>query len=293
MTDKAECARIGQPSQPSTKLFCIVYSALGIFIMLDRISSLLSSIYTSTQAKLNALAEERDEMQATTATTTTPPQGRGAAEAVEEPVAAWLFHGRQVVLYGSLMLLWLLLSAAVFCSLSPGLSYIDAVYFSWISASTIGYGDDELTTEAARGYGCFFILMSTAIITLIGSGVTAENAARAWMQRRWQIHRQSSGEASLLDEDLLFRLQTNAKVDCSADPAGGKVHDELTFLVTMLDHLELVRRADCKLILGYFRHLDADRSGTLSMEELWVEHRRVVARQSEQAPGTKQPTVSP
>ena len=42
------------------------------------------------------------------------------------------------------------------------------------------------------------------------------------------------------------------------------------------------QRTLCALLLQYFAHLDADGSGTLSMDELWAEHRRVVAQQQKQ-----------
>lgn len=277
----------GEPNFPWTKAFTVFYSLIGIVVVLGRLSSLLSSVQKSTHAKLNALADEDEERlkQETKAaeikygTVSAEGFARHGLEVVEEPKPAWKFYIRQSMLYGCGVLSWLLFSAWMFSSTSPGLSYLDGFYFSWITATTIGYGDSELSTQGSRIFCCVFILVSTAILTLVSGAITAENAARAWAQRRWRINMQSRGDASLLDSELLDRLHACARVNRET---GERSHDELSFLIAMLDHLGLVPRLDSKLVLEYFAHLDADRSGSLSMSELWAEHRRVALQAADE-----------
>ena len=272
----------GEPNYPSTRLFTIFYSAVGIVAVLGRIGSLLSIIQESTNASLNAKAdedEERFQSQVAQADDTKKKYGTQqafATEAVEEPIPAWQHYCRQGAVYGTALLAWLLASSAIFCALSPGLTYVDSIYFSWITAATIGFSEKEITTRAARVYCAFFILMSTAILTFISGGVTAENAARVWSQHRYRIQQQSRGDSSLLGAELLHRLQACAKVD---PQTGARSHDELSFLIGMLDHMALVPRLDSKLLLQYFAHLDEDHSGSISMDELWAEHHRVNMQQ--------------
>lgn len=278
----------GEPNLLGTRVFTIFYSLIGIVVVLGRLSSLLSSIQKSTHAKLNALADEDEERLKQEAEAAELKYGalsaegfaRHGLEVVEEPMPAWKFYFRQSTVYGCGVLSWLLFSAWMFSSTSPGLSFLDGFYFSWITATTIGYGDSELSTRSSRIFCCVFILVSTAILTLVSGAITAENAARAWAQRRWRINMQSRGDASLLDSELLDRLHACARVDRET---GLRTHDELSFLIAMLDHLGLVPRLDSKLVLQYFAHLDTDRSGSLSMSELWHEHRRV-AHQAEGKP---------
>ena len=90
-------------------------------------------------------------------------------EVVEPPMETWKFWGYNIALYSSVIVVWIALNSAMFCALSPGLSFLDAIYFSWITATTIGYGDSELHSTAARGWCCAFILLSMALLTL-GSG---------------------------------------------------------------------------------------------------------------------------
>lgn len=114
-------------------------------------------------------------------------------------------------------------------------------------ATTIGYGDNELSNNGARAWCCAFILLSMMLITMCSGLFTSEITKRRWGQRRYMIYSQSSVKATLLDAAFLKKLQESAH---------GGVHDKLSFLVVMLAHLDLVQRIDVALIMQYFDHLD-------------------------------------
>ena len=67
-------------------------------------------------------------------------------------------------------------------------------------------------------------------------------------------------------------------------PAGAGEHDRLSFLVTMLVHLDLASRADILRILDYFETMDIDGNGSVSMDELRAEGKRIEAQTSDMEP---------
>ena len=184
----------GEASTTPTRLFCIFYSAVGIFGIVDRISSLLEGISISTTAKLSALAEleareqkrlqKQISMKSMYGTQALPGSRR---EVVEEPMAAWKFYTLNIVLWVGTVILWVLVNGAIFCGLSPGLTFFDGVYFSWITATTIGYSDSELKTTASRAWCCVFIIISTALITVVSAVYTSEKTKWQWAMRRCHL----------------------------------------------------------------------------------------------------------
>ena len=102
-----------------------------------RLSSLLSSIQKSTHAKLNALADEDEERLKQEAEAAELKYGALSAEDLLgmawRSSRLWKSYFRQSTVYGCGALSWLLFSAWMFSSTSPGLSF-RWVYFSWITA---------------------------------------------------------------------------------------------------------------------------------------------------------------
>lgn len=75
--------------------------------------------------------------------------GNGQADFVAPP-PAWIYWIQEMSIIGTLMLLTQLGSAAVFTIVQPDLSFSAAIYHCIISATTVGYGDVDLTTQASR-----------------------------------------------------------------------------------------------------------------------------------------------
>ena len=197
-------------------------------------------------------------------------QAAPAMDAIEEPESATYFYSRAISLWGGVYIAFLLVSAGIFCALSPDLGYFDAIYFSWITATTLGYGDGLLSTIYAREFCCFFILMSTILITAASAAFASEQIHRDWVKRRYMIASQSRGNASMMDAALLMRLRQTAR---------DGTHDRVSFLIAMLSYLDLAPRVDSQLLLQYFDHLDTGGDGVLQIDELLEEHRRVVGQQ--------------
>lgn len=88
-----------------------------------------------------------------------------------------------------------------------------------------------------------------------------------------------------LDIDFLDELQKTAldgtiHFTQNKSPAAGAIaeHDRLSFLVTMLVHLDLASRADILRILDYFDQMDINKDRTVSMTEIRAESARIAAR---------------
>ena len=155
------------------------------------------------------------------------------------------------------------------------LSYVDSVFFAFITATTLGYGDAELTTHGSRWWCCAFILLSNTFFTALIAQFATMKTRRDFELRRWEVASQTR-HASLLTDELLFKLSRSA--------SDGR-HDKLSFLIEMLVHTDLVQRVELSLLLDYFELLDQDKSGSIEIKELEVERERVRKQEALQSAG--------
>ena len=112
-------------------------------------------------------------------------------------------------------------SAGVFTFLEPNLDYATAWYLCVITATTVGYGDVQITTEGARGFACIYITVSVswlaAVVSLIG-----------------RLLEQRSADEKLYT--LVTVSPTEAQVN-SLDADGNGHVTEFEFVVGMIDAL--------------------------------------------------------
>ena len=93
-----------------------------------------------------------------------------------------------------------LVSAAIFVAVEPGLGIFDAFYHCIVTATTVGYGDVSLTTQEARLWACFHILVSVVMLGELMKTMAELRSKRiAMMMRISQLKRR-------LDESLLANL---------------------------------------------------------------------------------------
>ena len=57
-----------------------------------------------------------------------------------------------------------LISGAVFCAVNPFWTFGDAIYWCWVTATTVGYGDVSNASQAGRLWACFHMLLSVAML---------------------------------------------------------------------------------------------------------------------------------
>ena len=67
-------------------------------------------------------------------------------EQVPEPSPAWQFYTFNITIFAGGFIVWLLFNTWIFCTLEPGLSFTDSIYFSWITVNHLALA--PLTTRA-------------------------------------------------------------------------------------------------------------------------------------------------
>jgi hypothetical protein len=77
---------------------------------------------------------------------------------------------------GAIWLLLLLLIGTTFYHLEEGWSWLDALYFSVVTLSTVGYGDLGPTTPLSKIFTMVFILLGISIFVSFASMLAQERA---------------------------------------------------------------------------------------------------------------------
>ena len=80
-------------------------------------------------------------------------------------------------------------SGALFYHWVEGLSWLDAIYFCFISLTTIGYGDIAPQTDLGKVFTIFYVLMGSGIIASLIS-IAAQRRARRAHERQQQRERE-------------------------------------------------------------------------------------------------------
>ena len=71
------------------------------------------------------------------------------------------FKSELLLIFSLLMIVWI--GGAIFYHFVEGLSYVDAIYFTAITLTTVGYGDFTPQTDAGKIF--------TAIYAFVGIGI--------------------------------------------------------------------------------------------------------------------------
>uniref|UniRef100_A0A8B9S6Y9 Potassium two pore domain channel subfamily K member 6 n=1 Tax=Apteryx owenii TaxID=8824 RepID=A0A8B9S6Y9_APTOW len=150
------------PLSDGGKVFCIVYAALGVpFTMLVLTAAAQRLMGPVTERPLRYLQARGGFSR------------RGAARA------------HLALLLAVVLALFLLLPAAAFCALEASWSYLDALYFCFISLATIGLGDfvpGEQPGQRLRG------LYKVAVAAYLLLGLTAVLLLAQTLQRVAELH---------------------------------------------------------------------------------------------------------
>ncbi len=133
-----------------------------------------------------------------------------------------------------------------------GWLWTDSIYYSFITAGTLGYGDFSPVTRNGRLWGIVFIPLSVA-----AAGEVLGNVASALMERRQeQVYEQ------LMEREL--NLQRLLEMDTDQD---GKVTRE-EYVHFMLKEMDLVTDKQFEELYTQFERLDADGGGYLDKNDL-------------------------
>jgi voltage-gated potassium channel Kch len=133
----------------------------------------------------------------------------------------------------------------------PAVSYWDALYHCWVTATTVGYGDVFMRSQAARAWSSLHIAIAVATL-----GAFLGKAQDLLSEREHQLKRVEMLKRQL-DRDLILSLD-----------ADGNGVDKFEFVVGMLIKLELISIGDVEPFVAQFEALDADGSGKLNSDDL-------------------------
>lgn len=151
-----------------------------------------------------------------------------------------------------LLLLLIITCGTVFLAEVEKLSFVDAFYCVCSTITTLGYGDVSFSTEAGRAFAVLWILFGTISLAQFFLYVAELNTERRQKKlAKW----------------VLERKMTNVDLEV-ADLDDDGVVDVSDFIIYKLKEMGKISQEDISLVMGEFKELDIDQSGTLSATDL-------------------------
>ena len=145
-------------------------------------------------------------------------------------------------------------------------SFIDSVYYAFITAVTLGYGDLSPTTRNGRLFGILFVPLAVASI-----GELLGTIASTQLERRQELYYKSF----LNEQQQYFNLQRLLDMDTDRN---GKVSKQ-EYIQFMLKEMDLVSDEQLDALNLQFQRLDKDRSGYLDQKDLQMRLNRIQKHQ--------------
>ena len=166
------------PTTREGRVVTIFYSFFGIVVLFVNVSALLGAVTVEAEKRIEQAFEERrvearkreQNREEAARKDLTPEKSEGDDHDYEyaqtsRSLSFWTFYGTSLALHFSILLALVLVAAGIFqltelqhekkwptsppSSDSCDCQYLDAVFFTWITITAIGYGDDFITTEAS------------------------------------------------------------------------------------------------------------------------------------------------
>ena len=148
--------------------------------------------------------------------------------------------------------------SVVILSVDPDLGYTDVLWYCFITATTVGYGDVNVHSQLGRLFATFHVLMSVVWLAAIIGHLSA------LIERRNRQLRHAEMLRRRLDPSLLSEM----------DHDGENGVDKVEFVVETLIHLgaelggEPLNWGHVEPILGQFAAFDVDDDGVLTYKDL-------------------------
>ena len=144
----------------------------------------------------------------------------------------------------------ILVGAAIFIALEPGLSYLDGVYWAVVTSTTVGYGDVLPTNDGAK---IFASLYAFFVVGIMGWAVS-------------QIASNSISDSAKNQAELRSFTLTPKWL---AEQGGDKGYvDKFDFLRAMIVARGLMQASEVDKIAARFKQLDVTGDGTLDVDDL-------------------------
>jgi potassium channel subfamily K len=262
------------PSTWASKLFTMVFGLLGISMLGTAIGTIGSNLVQAETKVLEAaenasrkrVLEFFDTVVATSSIQLMSEREEGSPISEDGKVAPVGWKQAVLKLVNKFIPAFsLLVAGGIWMGRLEGWSWFDSLYYSIITAGTLGYGDFSPKTSSGRAWGIIFIPLAVA-----AAGDVLGSVASTLLERRQNRLYQSIAERELNVEQLL-------KMDTSKN---GKVSRE-EYVQFMLREMQLVDDEQFAELHAQFARLDVDGSGSLDQEDL-----RLLAERKKQNAGS-------
>jgi potassium channel subfamily K len=251
------------PNTCASKLFTMVFGLLGISMLGAAIGTIGSNLIEAETKVLKAAEHAGRKRLLELLDTVVASSPRQLMSKLEQEGAPASQDGKKVAPVGwKHMVLKLinklipavsvLVVGGLWMGRLEGWSWFDSLYYSIITAGTIGYGDFSPKTSSGRAWGILFIPLAVA-----AAGDVLGSVASTLFQRRQNRWYQSIAERELNIEDLL-------EMDTSKN---GKVSRE-EYVQFMLREMQLVDDDQFAELHAQFERLDVVGNGYLDQEDL-------------------------
>ena len=173
-----------EPTSEGSRMFTVFYIFFGILVVFIRMTDLFQQVTSTTHHKMELVFEEQRERRLLHRQNKA--KGAGTADEPKPESGSapgfWRFYGVNIGVYLGLVVAFVLLSAAIFCwteqsadrpADADALSYVDAIYFTWITITTLGYSDSFITTKASMVWCIFFIFTGAGFFAAVASHVAS------------------------------------------------------------------------------------------------------------------------
>jgi len=255
------------PQRDGSKLFTMFYIFFGITLVFSQVAQRLSGCLAALEDSFLSFLDKFD--------TTIGVSGRSAGISGKmldlngdgnfdfvEPPPSIIFWSQRLGPWMVVTLSFQLLSALAFKAVQPGLNFFDAFWHTYITATTVGYGDVALMTQGSRLLAIFHMILSVTFFAALISRVQELMSLRADELKR----------SNLLQSQLSVDIMSQWDKQGSDQPGVDKVE----FLVGMLQILGVqlcgkdLQWDDVVPFLKKFDSADKDGNGRLQKED-WLQ----------------------
>mmetsp|Transcript_29376 Transcript_29376/g.64218 ORF Transcript_29376/g.64218 Transcript_29376/m.64218 type:complete len:519 (-) Transcript_29376:178-1734(-) len=264
-----------KPLNDGMKLFTIVYIIFGLGIVSQFVSDFTKAIlvrYEQRMQQFNAKLMEGVSSTGRGSMNNLPNDvgGNSSSSSLGDlsPIRRFYrkvvlnFHAASKYILAAVLFVLPVAVGTIFFMLNENWSFLDSLYWSIVTCTTVGYGDLTLTKESSRAFSFFYILIGFAFV-----GAAIGHVGTIQMERTMELKHNA-----LLSRSLSLDLLSDFDKD-------GNGVDRCEFVCAMLVQLGKVSEDDLVPLLNKFDELDADGSGVLTQDDLRVLRRQKQAKQ--------------
>lgn len=164
-----------------------------------------------------------------------------------------------------LLIVVLVFGGTITMMIVEGMSFVDGMYYSCVTVTTVGYGDITPKTDPGKIFAFVYLTVGTVVIAKVLGDIA--NVPLEARQMR-------------LEKEVLEQFGSDLTVDELKELAAGGEDDdfctEAEFIIGMLLKINKVQPKDVERCIEQFKKLDIDGSGRLTMEDVEMHKERSV-----------------